>query len=77
MMTRQRILPVALPVTMGQDLDAGFDFDKSRLGGRQSECGGRGRNWPGSADVRRSGRAAARKPAISFAQSPLLDFKWV
>ena len=37
---RQRILPVALPVAMDQDLDAGFDFDEARLGRRQSEAAG-------------------------------------
>ena len=72
MMTVSAFLPVALPVAVGQNLDARFDFDQSRLGGRQGEVGGRGKSWPGSADVRRSSLAAARKSAFSFAQSPLL-----
>ena len=50
---RQGILPVALPVAMDENLNAGFDFDVTCLGRWQRECGGRGKNWPGSADVRR------------------------
>src|SRR6476661_9034967 len=35
---RQRALPVALPVTVHPDLDAGFDFDEARLGGWKSDA---------------------------------------
>ena len=34
----QRALPLHLPVTVDPDLDAGFDFDEARLGGRQSNA---------------------------------------
>ena len=35
---RQRVLPLALPVAMGQNLDARLDFDQARLGRWQSDA---------------------------------------
>ena len=40
MMIVSGLLPVALPVTVDQNLDAGFHFDVACLGGWQSDAAG-------------------------------------